>query len=133
MIVYAFLLGYIKIFDTSLPIGTLDILTIVCLLVVVKTYTVNSKILRRIEYMTIVMTKGFKENRDVVIKGFEEAEKKRSGDSIKSSLSIKNINNSVSSLSGLVNSLSTVDEDSPDGSLDMTFPLRRHSIGLELC
>lgn len=124
MMVYVFFLGYIKISDTSLPIGTLDILNIVCLLFVVKTYTTNSKITRRLDGMKVVEEKHFKENQKIISEGFQAAENNRLGASFHTGMSIKNINESVSSLNGLVATMG-LQGDERLGKI--------HALGLEIC
>ena len=124
MIVYVLFLGFIKLSDTNLPIGTLDILNIACLLFVVKTYTTNSKIIRRLESLKAAAEKGFKENQKVLSEEFKNADEKRLETSIRTGLSIKNITNSVLSLNGLVAGMGVEAQE----RLGM-----RHSLGLEIC
>ena len=124
MIVYVVFLGYIKIYDTSLPIGTLDILNIVCVLVLVKTYTTNSKILRRLDTMKLVSEKHFQESQQGISEGFQGLEKNIIGTSVHTRMSIKNVNNSVSSLNGLVTNMGLQGEERLGN---------RHTVGLEIC
>lgn len=124
MFAYVVFLGFIKISDTSLPIGTLDVLNIVCLLAVVKSYTLNCKILRRLENVKLTEEKHFKETQKTVSEGFKKAENNILGASLKTGLSIKNINSSVSSLSGIVSNMSL----QGDERLGRAYP-----VGLEIC
>lgn len=124
MFVYVIFLGFIKLLDTRLPIGTLDILNIMCMLFVVKTYTTNSKIGRRLDTLKVSAEKCFKENNRIICEGFRDMEKKRLGECVQTGITMKNLSNSVSSLNGLVTSR---------GSIEQERLGRRHSLGLEIC